>query len=49
MKYALVALIAGASASSVHQQKLFDMMALQTESEGAPIHMDGNTWRRPWP
>ena len=23
--------------------------AVQLKSEGVPIHMDGNHWRRPWP
>jgi len=49
MKYSLVAIaLAGVSAMS-HQDQLYDIMNLQTESAGVPIHMDGNTWRRPWP
>ena len=49
MKYSLVAIaLAGVSAMS-HQDQLYDIMNLQTESTGVPINMDGNTWRRPWP
>ena len=47
MKFSLLALVGVASASN--QEKLYDLMNLQVESQGVPIHMDGNTWRRPWP
>lgn len=41
--------LAGVTANSSNQQQLYDLMNLQVESTGVPIHMDGNTWRRPWP
>lgn len=47
MKFSLLAIVGVASASN--QEKLYDLMNLQVESQGVPIHMDGNTWRRPWP
>ena len=50
MKYSLAAIaLAGVSANTSNQQQLYDLMNLQVESTGVPIHMDGNTWRRPWP
>ena len=50
MKYSLLAFaIIVAQAAETNQDKIYDLMNLQVESQGVPIHMDGNTWRRPWP
>ena len=50
MKFSLAAIaLLGVNATTTNQEKLYDLMNLQVESQGVPIHMDGNTWRRPWP
>ena len=51
MKYTFaVALAAGVEAHHhVHQNHIVDMMNLQTQVAGPPVHMKGNHWRWNWP
>jgi molecular chaperone DnaK (HSP70) len=39
--------LAGVPAAASDQEQLSDIMNLQAESAGGPIHMDRSTWRRP--